>query len=158
MDAFLDKVEAVINFWNRIWDKVCDICRPTINFLSPYVMPVLIKIVNELLPLMERPVDWILFWYFACHIPITLFIDLQPIYPEWFIPKFFADVSASYIEILEDPFMDTTKPVKYWFQSFLFCEAFIQLPFFFFATYGVLKSKYLSSVVLEAHDLMSSVL
>ncbi|KAI8645810.1 hypothetical protein BD408DRAFT_381472 [Parasitella parasitica] len=87
------------------------------------------------------PVDWILFLYFSSHIPITIFFDLQNLYPQWIIPTFFQQLNGTYIALLNDPFMDKTSPVQWWFKSFLLCEAFLQLPFFFFAAYGVFKDK-----------------
>ncbi|CAO3639237.1 unnamed protein product [Mucor hiemalis] len=37
--------------------------------------------------------------------------------------------------------MNVNSPTMYWFKSFVYCEAFVQLPFFFFAAYGVFKDK-----------------
>ena len=89
-----------------------------------------------------RTVDWILYCYFLSHIPITLLLDLQAIYPPNWVPQPLLDITTRYIDILNDPLMNPIKNVHmYWFKSFVFCEAFLQLPFFFVAAYGVYHSK-----------------
>lgn len=89
-----------------------------------------------------RTVDWILYCYFLSHIPITLLLDLQAIYPPNWVPQPLLDITTRYIDILNDPLMNPIKNVHmYWFKSFVFCEAFLQLPFFFIAAYGVYHSK-----------------
>ncbi|KAI8967749.1 transmembrane protein 6/97, partial [Mycotypha africana] len=92
-------------------------------------------------PILNRPIDWILFCYFVSHIPITILFDLQPLYPEWLIPDMLKQISYSYVQLTHDPFMDVSRPVMYWFKSFSICEAVLQLPFFFFAAYGVFRNK-----------------
>ncbi|KAI9365902.1 hypothetical protein BD770DRAFT_312557, partial [Pilaira anomala] len=89
---------------------------------------------------LQKPIDWILFVYFASHIPITIFFDLQGLYPQWLIPTFLSQLNGSYLQLTNDPFMNVKNDI-YWFKSFAYCEAFIQLPFFFFASYGLLKNK-----------------
>ncbi|KAG0748804.1 hypothetical protein G6F57_004858 [Rhizopus arrhizus] len=91
---------------------------------------------------MLRTVDWILYCYFLSHIPITLLLDLQAIYPPNWVPQPLLDITTRYIDILNDPLMNPIKNVHmYWFKSFVFCEAFLQLPFFFVAAYGVYHKK-----------------
>ncbi|OAD68366.1 hypothetical protein PHYBLDRAFT_32988 [Phycomyces blakesleeanus NRRL 1555(-)] len=85
--------------------------------------------------LSERRLDLIFFTYFATHIPITALIDLQSIYPSFLVPSFLKNVVAWYLEQFKDPIM--AGPAKPWFLSFILCEAFIQLPFFFYACYGL---------------------
>ncbi|KAI8087220.1 hypothetical protein BDF21DRAFT_379071 [Thamnidium elegans] len=91
-------------------------------------------------PILQRPIDWILFVYFVTHIPITIFFDLQCLYPQWLIPQFLIQLNGSYLQLTSDPFMNTSNNI-YWFKSFALCEAFIQLPFFFIACHGLLKNK-----------------
>lgn len=107
-----------------------------------------------------RVLEIIFFLYFATHIPITLFIDLQALLPEHVYPQqvgvtnsrivFFLtllcadcftsvqlkDVLRWYSEEFKDPMV--VDPPE-WFKSFIFCEAFLQLPFFPIAAYAFLK-------------------
>ncbi|CAO0795724.1 unnamed protein product [Mucor circinelloides] len=136
-DSFLDKVEVVVNWGNRVYGRVERFAEPAVKVVSPHVD----TFAQEMDPIMNRPVDWVLFLYFSSHIPITIFFDLQPLYPQWIIPTFFQQLHGTYMALLNDPFMDKTIAVKWWFKSFSLCEAFLQLPFFFFATYGVFKDK-----------------
>lgn len=85
--------------------------------------------------------DQILYYYFISHIPITLLFDLQAIYPKTWVPQLLLDTNTRYVDILNDPFMNATLNTHlYWFKSFVFCEAFLQLPFFFIAIYGISHS------------------
>jgi hypothetical protein len=142
MDAVLDKVEVVAEYGNMVYNKIDKAAEPAVKRITPYID----TFANEMQPIMERPVDWILFVYFTSHIPITIFFDLQAIYPKAFIPYVLAQVNGSYVNFLADPFMDTNRPTMYWFKSFAFCEALLQLPFFFFAAYGVLKGNKLLKI------------
>ncbi|KAL4213205.1 Transmembrane protein 97 [Rhizopus azygosporus] len=86
--------------------------------------------------------DQILYYYFISHIPITLLFDLQAIYPKTWVPQLLLDTNTRYVDILNDPFMNATLNTHlYWFKSFVFCEAFLQLPFFFIAIYGISHRK-----------------
>ncbi|GAA5815321.1 hypothetical protein MFLAVUS_008827 [Mucor flavus] len=129
MNSFLDKVEAVLDYGNK---KI----EPAVNIIEPYFE----SFNNEMQPILQRPIDWILFVYFASHIPITIFFDLQCLYPKWLIPQFLVQLNGSYLQLTSDPFMDTSNTI-YWFKSFALCEAFIQLPFFFVACHALLKNK-----------------
>ncbi|KAB5550330.1 hypothetical protein PHYPO_G00052560 [Pangasianodon hypophthalmus] len=83
-----------------------------------------------------RVLEIVFFFYFASHIPITLFIDLQALLPEQVYPQSFKDVLHWYAAEFRDP-MVLDPPV--WFKSFIFCEALVQLPFFPIAAYAFLK-------------------
>uniref|UniRef100_A0A672QZ59 Transmembrane protein 97 n=1 Tax=Sinocyclocheilus grahami TaxID=75366 RepID=A0A672QZ59_SINGR len=52
--------------------------------------------------------------FFLSHIPVTLMVDLQPLIPEHLYPS----------------------ELKNLLQSFVFCEALVQLPFFPIAAYA----------------------
>lgn len=135
MEAVMDKVEAAVVYGVEVYEKIDKAAEPAVKKITPYMD----SFEREMQPIMNRPVDWILFLYFTSHIPITIFFDLQPIYPQAWIPYFLAQVNGSYVKFLADPYMDMTRPTLYWFKSFAYCEAFLQLPFFFFAAYGVFK-------------------
>ncbi|XP_029923093.1 sigma intracellular receptor 2 [Myripristis murdjan] len=83
-----------------------------------------------------RVLEIIFFFYFASHIPITLFIDLQALLPGHVYPQSLRDLLKWYAEEFRDP-MVLDPPV--WFQSFIFCEALFQTPFFPVAAYAFLK-------------------
>uniref|UniRef100_A0A3Q4BST6 Transmembrane protein 97 n=1 Tax=Mola mola TaxID=94237 RepID=A0A3Q4BST6_MOLML len=83
-----------------------------------------------------RILEIIFFLYFASHIPITLFIDLQALFPEHVYPQQLRDVLRWYSEDFRDPMV--VDPPE-WFKSFIFCEALLQLPFFPIAAYAFLK-------------------
>ncbi|KAM9317708.1 sigma intracellular receptor 2 [Pholidichthys leucotaenia] len=83
-----------------------------------------------------RVLELIFFFYFATHIPITLFIDLQALLPEHVYPEPLKDLMKWYAEDFRDPMV--VDPPE-WFKSFVFCEALIQLPFFPIAAYAFLK-------------------
>ncbi|XP_007565628.1 PREDICTED: transmembrane protein 97 [Poecilia mexicana] len=83
-----------------------------------------------------RVLEIIFFFYFASHIPITLFIDLQALLPEHVYPQPLKDLLKWYAEEFKDPMV--LDPPE-WFKSFIFCEAFLQMPFFPIAAYAFLK-------------------
>ncbi|XP_008300902.1 sigma intracellular receptor 2 [Stegastes partitus] len=83
-----------------------------------------------------RVLEIIFFFYFASHIPITLFIDLQALLPGHVYPQPLKDLLRWYAEDFRDP-MVLDPP--HWFKSFIFCEALLQTPFFPIAAYAFLK-------------------
>ncbi|XP_047449868.1 sigma intracellular receptor 2 [Mugil cephalus] len=83
-----------------------------------------------------RVLEIIFFLYFASHIPITLFIDLQALLPEHVYPEQLTDLLKWYAKDFKDS-MVVDPP--HWFKSFIFCEALLQLPFFPVAAYAFLK-------------------
>ncbi|XP_008306740.1 sigma intracellular receptor 2 [Cynoglossus semilaevis] len=83
-----------------------------------------------------RVLEIIFFLYFASHIPITLFIDLQALLPEHVYPQPLKDLLKWYTGEFKDPMM---LDPPYWFKSFILSEALLQLPFFPVAAYAFLK-------------------
>ncbi|XP_020359141.1 sigma intracellular receptor 2 [Oncorhynchus kisutch] len=83
-----------------------------------------------------RILEIIFVFYFASHIPITLFIDLQALLPAQMYPQQLKDVLRWYGAEFRDPMM-LDPPT--WFKSFIFCEALVQTPFFPIAAYAFLK-------------------
>ena len=99
----------------------------------------------------------ILLFYFISHIPITIVLDLQGAFGQYY-PEILQNLFKWYITTYNDPLMASRPP---WFQAFLTyaildlglhecilipclqcsCEAAVQLPFFFVASYALLKSK-----------------
>ena len=72
--------------------------------------------------------------FFASHIPATLIIDTQAAFPG-FHPQIFRDLLSWYNELFNDSLM--TPPYDTWFQAIVFGEFIFQLPFFFYALYGL---------------------
>ncbi|NWY34088.1 SGMR2 protein, partial [Pheucticus melanocephalus] len=63
--------------------------------------------------------------YFISHIPITALIDLQPLLPAGIAPRAVSGAGG--------------RAGAQWFKAFIYCEAFLQLPFFPIAAYAFLK-------------------
>jgi hypothetical protein len=129
--------------YSTIYDKIY---QTRLLSLSEYIFLFLIFLSNMAeqqakKSLISRPLDLIYFIYFASHIPVTLAIDLQVFFPPQWIPQVLKDALTFYIETYKDPFMGSSTPA-YWFLSFVACELFIQLPFFFMACMSLIKGIY----------------
>eukprot|EP00051_Salpingoeca_urceolata_P001830 m.44436 g.44436 ORF g.44436 m.44436 type:complete len:177 (+) comp11707_c0_seq1:22-552(+) len=83
----------------------------------------------------------VLLGFFVSHIPITLLVDIQPIMPQDLYPQEVKDLLAWYVDTYHDPWMGM-RPPPAWFESFVTCELFIQLPSFFIITYALLTGGY----------------
>uniref|UniRef100_UPI0037E88963 sigma intracellular receptor 2-like n=1 Tax=Semicossyphus pulcher TaxID=241346 RepID=UPI0037E88963 len=83
-----------------------------------------------------RVLELIFFFYFASHIPITLFIDLQALLPGYVYPQLLKDLLRWYAEEFKDPMV--LDPPE-WFKSFIVCEAVVQLPFYLIAAHAFRK-------------------
>ncbi|KAL4429047.1 hypothetical protein ABPG77_006086 [Micractinium sp. CCAP 211/92] len=76
--------------------------------------------------------------FFISHIPITLLVDSQAVFPASWYPQALRDVQAWYFETYKDPLM---MGLPTWFRSLVVSEIVVQLPFFFVATYAFLGRK-----------------
>ncbi|XP_019366583.1 PREDICTED: transmembrane protein 97 [Gavialis gangeticus] len=84
-----------------------------------------------------RFLEWVFALYFLSHIPITLLIDLQILVPASTVyPQKLTEMLKWYMESFKDAMM-LESPA--WFRTFVYCEAFLQLPFFPFAAYAFFK-------------------
>ncbi|XP_061418155.1 sigma intracellular receptor 2 [Lethenteron reissneri] len=83
-----------------------------------------------------RALEWIFVFYFASHVPITLLFDSQALLPKGAIPSLLSDPMKWYIQKFKDPLM-ANPPA--WFFTFIYCEIFLQLPFFPIAAYAFYK-------------------
>uniref|UniRef100_A0A6J0V4C2 Transmembrane protein 97 n=1 Tax=Pogona vitticeps TaxID=103695 RepID=A0A6J0V4C2_9SAUR len=92
---------------------------------------------NEQAMAATRVLEWVFALYFLTHIPITLLIDLQALVPD-FYPRGLTEWLTWYTAAFKDPLM--ADPPS-WFRSFIYCEAFLQLPFFPVAAYAFWKGK-----------------
>ncbi|EJD07293.1 uncharacterized protein FOMMEDRAFT_100463 [Fomitiporia mediterranea MF3/22] len=95
------------------------------------------------LPLKSRPMDIIYFIFFLIHIPATILIDLQVLYPAEFVPKAIAELPKWYLQQYADPIIagvfDLNGPpaLWVWLKSFMVLEAVFQLPVFFIGLYAL---------------------
>ena len=88
--------------------------------------------------------------YFITHIPITLSLDLQVLFGEYY-PENFQALASWYIATYNDQLI-LTKPM--WLKSFIWAELLFQTPFFFVATYGLLYKRNwirIPSIIYGAH-------
>ncbi|CAM0139984.1 Transmembrane protein 97 [Umbelopsis sp. WA50703] len=97
--------------------------------------------------LLSRPLDLTYFIYVATHIPITIFLDCQSLYPLHLTPQFLKDFNAYYLGEFKDPLVANARNMP-WFKSFMWCEAIFQLPFFFWALRGLYHDTRLTRVGL----------
>ncbi|KAJ1724976.1 Transmembrane protein 97 [Coemansia erecta] len=100
--------------------------------------------------------DRLYFGYFVSHIPITLLVDVVPLFSSERIPAFMLGLNRFLTEQLSDPFMviGTTRSDMTWFRSLLACELVFQLPFFFYAAYAIwnrFPSRHAPLLVYGAH-------
>ncbi|KAG2056720.1 hypothetical protein BDR06DRAFT_909137 [Suillus hirtellus] len=95
------------------------------------------------IPITSRPLDLVYFVFFLVHIPATLLIDLQALYPPWLIPYFIRALPRLYIQMSNDPLIGSvlgllgdSKPFV-WFKTFLAVEALFQFPVFILGARGL---------------------
>ncbi|KAF5336128.1 hypothetical protein D9611_006319 [Ephemerocybe angulata] len=94
-----------------------------------------------------RPVDFAYFIFFLIHIPATLLLDLQAVYPTWLVPR---DSSLRvlgdlYMKLTADPvvgsvggyFGDEVQHQFLWLRCFMWTELLLQLPTFIYGSYNL---------------------
>ncbi|KAI5123502.1 hypothetical protein M0805_006662 [Coniferiporia weirii] len=84
-------------------------------------------------PLSARPLDLLYFAFFLTHIPATLLLDLQALYPRALVPAPLARLPELYLHLVPDPLIAGARdggPAWVWFRTFLVLEAVFQLPVF----------------------------
>ncbi|KAJ7251359.1 transmembrane protein 6/97 [Mycena rebaudengoi] len=94
-------------------------------------------------PLTSRPLDLLYFSFFLIHIPASLCLDFQPLYPPAMVPTVLRQLADFYMRTSNDPFIKgafghSSDPLI-WFKSFIFLELFFQFPTFFIAARGLWK-------------------
>ncbi|KAG1811512.1 transmembrane protein 6/97 [Suillus subaureus] len=95
------------------------------------------------IPITSRPLDLVYFTFFLVHIPATLLIDLQALYPPSLTPYFIRGFPQLYVQMSNDPLIGSvlgmlgdSKPFV-WFKTFLAVEALFQLPVFVLGARGL---------------------
>ncbi|KAI9348094.1 transmembrane protein 6/97 [Obelidium mucronatum] len=100
-------------------------------------------------PITSRPGDLAMAAFFAFHIPLTILIDSQFLFPNWAqstLPEAIRGIATNYLRVTNDYLM-IERPL--WIQSLLYCELFIQLPIFMYMTYAlIVNSKHVRTVGL----------
>ncbi|KAI6160693.1 transmembrane protein 6/97 [Pisolithus thermaeus] len=85
-------------------------------------------------PLSSRPLDLLYFSFFLIHIPATLLLDCQALYPAWIVPSSIKALPSIYLDFSSDPLIagafGHVSGDFVWFKLFLYLEAFFQLPVF----------------------------
>lgn len=87
-------------------------------------------------PLSSRPLDFLYFVFMLIHVPCTVLLDAQALYPRRLVPKVLLDVSEWYIALSGDPLIRGAfhgGPEFDWFRAFLYLELIFQLPVFLIA-------------------------
>ncbi|KAI0690335.1 transmembrane protein 6/97 [Cytidiella melzeri] len=103
------------------------------------------------IPLKKRPLDLIYFLFFAMHIPATLLIDLQALYPARLTPSAIAQLPHLYIAMSKDPLITgafSNSDAYVWFKPFLILEAIFQLPIFVLGMRGLLRGSHSIYILL----------
>uniref|UniRef100_A0A7R9VI65 EXPERA domain-containing protein n=1 Tax=Chlamydomonas euryale TaxID=1486919 RepID=A0A7R9VI65_9CHLO len=82
--------------------------------------------------------DTMMLFYFILHIPTTVLVDSQSVIPQEYFPPFLIEMLQWHIKTNGDFLVDTNPP---WFVALVCGEVFLQLPFFFVATYAYIAKK-----------------
>ncbi|KAG1850682.1 transmembrane protein 6/97 [Suillus subluteus] len=94
-------------------------------------------------PITSRPLDLVYFAFFLVHIPATLLIDLQALYPPSLTPYFIRALPQLYVQMSNDPLIGSVLGMSgdgqpfVWFKTFLAVEALFQLPVFVLGARGL---------------------
>ncbi|KAL1747420.1 transmembrane protein 6/97 [Schizophyllum fasciatum] len=99
-------------------------------------------------PLTSRRWDLLYVIYFLTHVPPTLLLDLQSIYPKEHVPAFMSGLLRTYFDFLHDPLVgraagfygEKATEEMLWLRTFMTLEAVFQLPVFFIGAYCLIKS------------------
>ncbi|TFK39887.1 transmembrane protein 6/97 [Crucibulum laeve] len=98
-----------------------------------------------MVPLTARPLDFLYFLFFAIHIPASLLIDLQYLYPSWLVPNFIRNLLMFYVKMSNDPLIGGlagyfgNNSHLIWLKSYITLEAIFQFPVFILGMLGLYK-------------------
>ncbi|KAK2463596.1 hypothetical protein APHAL10511_004347 [Amanita phalloides] len=95
-------------------------------------------------PLTSRPLDLLYFCFFLIHVPATLLLDIQHLYPTKLVPLFIRALPHLYLKMSNDPlvggvsgYFGTNTDHFLWFKCFTVLEVVFQLPVFFLGMRGL---------------------
>lgn len=83
------------------------------------------------------PLDTLFFWFFVTHIPITLLVDSQTIFPAFPIQK---QALLWWVSFSKDPFMEPSSlglPTAAWFKAIVLGELLFQIPAFLYLAHSL---------------------
>jgi len=89
--------------------------------------------------------DLVYFTFFLIHLPASLLLDCQPLYPPSLVPSFISQLPKMYTQISADPLISGLMGFSgesnnfLWFKTFIFIEAFFQVPVFILGMRGLWK-------------------
>ncbi|KAH0836533.1 transmembrane protein 6/97, partial [Lanmaoa asiatica] len=82
------------------------------------------------------------------HLPASLLLDCQPLYPPNIVPSFIKQLPKTYTQLSADPLISgvmgyTGESTNFlWFKTFLFVEVFFQVPVFIIGIRGLWKDSH----------------
>ncbi|KAG8220819.1 hypothetical protein J3R82DRAFT_2264 [Butyriboletus roseoflavus] len=80
------------------------------------------------IPLSSRPLDLLYFTFFLIHLPASLLLDCQALYPHNLVPSFIRQLPKMYTQLSADPLISGAMGYTgdssnfLWFKTFLFVE------------------------------------
>lgn len=93
---------------------------------------------SAIVPLSRRPYDFLFLAYFMLHLPISIFVDMQLIFPRQYFPLFLRNSLDDWVRDADDV-LTGTRPV--FFQAFVWVELFFHIPYFIVAIYAFVQGK-----------------
>ncbi|KAH7885861.1 transmembrane protein 6/97 [Phlebopus sp. FC_14] len=96
-------------------------------------------------PLSSRSLDLVYFVFFLIHLPASLLLDCQALYPTWLVPGFISALPRMYTQMSGDPLINGAMGLAgdssqfVWFKCFLALEASFQVPVFVLGMRGLWK-------------------
>ncbi|KAG9312794.1 transmembrane protein 6/97 [Chiua virens] len=96
-------------------------------------------------PLGSRPLDLLYFIFFVMHLPASLLVDGQALYPSAVVPSFISQLPKMYTQLSADPLISGAMGYVgessnfVWFKTFLCVEMFFQVPVFILGMIGLWK-------------------
>ncbi|KAH7094205.1 transmembrane protein 6/97 [Auriculariales sp. MPI-PUGE-AT-0066] len=110
------------------------------------------------LPLTKRPLDLLYVVFFVVHIPASILIDLQTLYPPSLVPGWMSPIMPWYLNMSGDPVTAGGmglygQPLHtLWLRSFFWIEALFQFPCFFIGIWAITKGKHAWYPLLIAYS------
>ncbi|KAF5391811.1 hypothetical protein D9757_001850 [Collybiopsis confluens] len=105
-------------------------------------------------PLTSRPLDFVYFCFFLSHIPASLLLDFQILYPAQYVPSFLLDLRNWYIQFSADPLISGAARGAgelVWFRCFAWLELLFQFPVFLLGMKGLWNNSRSIYVLLLAY-------
>ncbi|KAJ4474064.1 transmembrane protein 6/97 [Lentinula edodes] len=106
--------------------------------------------------LTSRPLDFLYFCFFLIHIPASLLLDFQILYPSAYLPTFLLALRQWYITFSADPLISAAargdiSGELVWFGCFAWLELLFQFPTFFLGMRGLWNGSHSIYVLILAY-------